>query len=109
MMPAVLVTLEMAKQQLRITDALHDDVVAWKLAQAEDVILRYLKPMRTDEPRPEYPWTIANVPPAVQDAILLYLVHLERNRGDALEDGQDEELWRAIDRRTAQLRDKALA
>lgn len=108
-MAAVLVTLEMAKQQLRVTDALSDDVIAWKLAQAEDVILRYLKPDRTDEARPDYPWTIDNVPLAVQDAILLYLVHLERNRGEALEDGQDEALWLAIERRTAQLRDKALA
>jgi hypothetical protein len=108
-MPAILVTLEMAKQQLRITDTLQDDVVAWKLAQAEDVIIRYLKPQRTDEDRPDYPWTAATVPPAVQDAILLYLTHLDRNRGDTLEDGQDAEVWLAIDRRTAQLRDKALA
>jgi len=107
-MAATLVTLDMAKQQLRVTDTLQDAVIAWKLAQAEDVVLRYLKPDRTDEVRPDYPWTIDTVPPAVQDAILLYLSHLDRNRGDAV-DGQDEQVWLAIERRTAQLRDKALA
>jgi hypothetical protein len=108
MAAATLITLDMAKQQLKVTDALRDVEITQKMAQAEDVILRYLKPQRTDEDRPDYPWTIATVPPAVQDAILLYLTHLDRNRGDAIDD-QDEQVWLAIERRTAQLRDKALA
>ena len=106
---ATLITLDMAKAQLKITDALRDAELAWKMAQAEDVILRYLKPKQTDEDRvPPWPWTIDTVPPAVQDAILLYLTHLDQNRGDELGD-RDDRVWAAIANRTAMLRDKALA
>jgi hypothetical protein len=107
-MAATLITIDQARAQCRIIGDAQDTELIWKMAQAEDVILRYLKPALTDEPRPDWPWTIDTVPPAAQDAILLYLGHLWRNRGDAL-DAEDEQVWLAIERRTAQLRDKALA
>jgi hypothetical protein len=107
-MAATLITIEQARWQLRLTDTLQDPEVEMKMAQAEDVILRYLSPTVSGLPRDDYPWTPANVPPAVQDAILLYLTHLWRNRGDALDD-TDEQTWKAITRRLAPLRDPALA
>jgi hypothetical protein len=107
-MAATLITIDQARAQCRVIGSAQDVELTWKMAQAEDVILRYLKPALTDEARPDWPWTIATVPPAAQDAILLYLGHLWRNRGDALAD-TDERVWQAIANRTAQLRDKALA
>jgi hypothetical protein len=107
-MAATLVTLDMAKTQLKITGTARDAEVTAKMAHAEDVILRYLKPKLTDEDRPDWPWTIETVPPAVQDGILLYLGHLDQNRGDDLGD-RDERIIAAIEWRLAPLRDKALA
>ena len=107
-MAAQLITLDQAKRQLRETGTARDAEITDKMAQAENAILLYLKPLRTDEPRDDYPWTAATVPPVVQAAILIQLTNLDRNRGDSL-DEQDAQAWLAIERLTAQLRDKALA
>jgi len=107
-MAAQLITLESAKAQLKITGTDRDAEVLELMAQAEDVILRVCKPELTGEPRPDWPWTLATVPPSVQAAILLQLVGLDHNRGDDLGD-RAERLELAIDRLLAPLRDKALA
>ena len=85
-MAATLITLDQAKRQLKETGTLRDAEITDKMAQAEDAILLYVKPLRTDEQRDDWPWTIATVPPAVQAAILLELSNLDRNRGDALDE-----------------------
>jgi len=109
-MAATLITLEMAKAQLKETGTARDAEITQTMAQAEDVILRYLKPERTGEARADWPWTIASVPPAVQAAILIKLVDLDTNRGDAIV-GQDQTTIAdlAIARLLVQLRDQALA
>lgn len=79
-----LVTLEQAKDHLQIwTDIVSpldpvDRDITRKLAQAEDVILDYLKVAGQSPPE----WTIGTVPPLVQAAILLRLAILFRFRGD---------------------------
>src|SRR6185436_12285757 len=108
LMPATLITLDQAKRQLRETGTARDAEITDKMAQAENAILLYVKPLRTDEARDDWPWTIDTVPPVIQSAILIQLTNLDRNRGDALDD-EDERAWQAIERLTAQLRDKALA
>lgn len=82
-----LITLAQAKAHLRIdtpsvspTDAAEADLLL-KMAQAESIILDYLKVPVTS---PEY-WNETTVPPLVQAAVLLQLGELYRFRGDDVE------------------------
>jgi len=117
-----LVTMQQAVDHLRVPiilgaspiDPMERDLTL-KLAQAEDIILDYLKIPATS---PEH-WTIEpdqpnTVPPRVQSAILLMLSELWRFHGDdvegqgpaKIEDGQLTPTITSILRR---LRDPALA
>ncbi len=78
-----LVTLAQAKRHLQIWTPITsplDDVdedITLKLAQAEDIIIDYLK-LSGMSPA----WTESDVPPLVQAAVLLQLAELFRFRGD---------------------------
>lgn len=74
--PALLVGLDQAKRQLRVTHDEDDLDILEKLAEAEDIILVYLK-AQADET-----WTDDTVPGAVKAAILKQTVFLWRFRGD---------------------------
>jgi hypothetical protein len=74
---ADLLTLEQAKEQLRITDSLHDADVQAKLDAAEAIILEYIGPHVT--------WT--ETPKSVETAILRYLSHLYEDRTGRASDG----------------------
>lgn len=82
-----LITIDQAKAHLRIdTDSLSpsdaaDADLLLKMAQAESIILDYLKVPVTS---PEY-WDSTTVPPLVQAAVLLMLGELYRFRGDDVE------------------------
>lgn len=82
-----LITIDQAKAHLRIDtdslipfDAAGADLLL-KMAQAESIVLDYLKVPVTS---PEY-WNSTTVPPLVQAAILLQLGELYRFRGDDVE------------------------
>lgn len=103
-----LVTLDVAKFQLRITDTLHDADIQLKMAQATDTVLDYLK--HAADPT----WTPDTVPRPVQSAILIYLTHLYEHRGDDMSptaSGQtpDADVWLALERLLKRFRDLALA
>lgn len=98
---AALLTLEDAKQHLRITDTDHDVDVQVALDAAEGIILDYLK-----VPIPSV-WTAASVPPSVTAAIRLMLAELYEHRGDDLTN--NERLWNGIAALLMRLRDPALA
>jgi len=105
-MAAVLVTLQQAKDHLRITTPALDpgdtDIQA-KLDQAEGIIRDYLKS------RVDPLWVSpATAPAPVQASILLLVGHLRENRGVA-DMKSDQALWDAIGRILARLRDPALA
>lgn len=82
-----LITLDQAKAHLRIDLTSTSPQEAWeadltlKMAQAEHIILDYLKVPMTS---PDY-WDLTTVPPLVQSAILLQLGELYRFRGDDVE------------------------
>jgi Phage gp6-like head-tail connector protein len=76
-----LLTLAQAKQQLRITDALHDADVQAKLDAAEGVIFEYVGPYVGDA------WTAETLPKSVETAILRYLAHLNEDRTGRASDG----------------------
>jgi hypothetical protein len=104
---APLVSLAIAKEQLRITDADHDAEITRMSHEATDVILDYLK--HGADPA----WTPETVPLPVQAAILRMLSHLYADRGDReakeTDASADEKVWAAIDRLLARFRDPALA
>ena len=106
---AGLIPLVTAKQQLRITDDLHDADVQLKLDQAEARILGYMKAQQTGEARPDWPWTAASLPKEVEAAMLL-LTFLYEARGDEPETkAKSEDVWTAIEGMTSHLRDPAIA
>jgi hypothetical protein len=108
---ATLITLDVAKAQLRITDAVHDADIQRKADQASAIVVDYLKSGRTRWTNdPIDAWTPATVDPVVQSAILDVLSNLYEHRGDDWGVNQpDEELWNGIRRRLARMRDPALA
>jgi hypothetical protein len=99
-------TLADAKTHLRITDNDHDSDVTQKLQQASAIVVDFVLSGRTR-------WTDPGTPaddPIVQSAILDVLTGLYEHRGDDYGvDAPDEELWNAITRRLARLRDPAIA
>jgi hypothetical protein len=104
-MAAVLVTLQQAKDHLRVTTAALDpgdaDIQA-KLDQAEAIILNYLKAQA--DPLWVSP---ATAPANVTAAILILLTALREHRGD--DQTLDELSWTTIERLLVGLRDPALA
>ena len=108
---AGLISLDVAKLQLRITDAAHDADVQLKLLQAEAIILDYLKPKRTGTDRPDWPWTAATLPGPVQAAMLVMLQYLydDARNTDNVEASDPEKVWTAVDRLLTRFRDRALA
>ena len=104
-MAAVLVSLQEAKDHLRITTAALDpgdtDIQA-KLDQAEAIIIRYLKSQA--DPLWVSP---ATAPANVRAAILILLTALREHRGD--DQTLDEGAWVTIERLLVSYRDPALA
>lgn len=106
-----MVTLAQAKRHLQIWTPIAsplDDVdedISLKLAQAESIILDYLK---SDDG-----WDETTVPPLVQAAVLLQLAELFRFRGDdggtAMPEFADGQLSPAITNILRRYRDPALA
>jgi hypothetical protein len=105
-----LIDLTVAKTHLRITDALHDADVQLKTDQAEAAILDYLKPARTGEVRPDWPWTTATLPPPVQAAMLVLLRYLyDAERGDEPSATDPATVWAVINNLVIRYRDQAIA
>src|SRR4030095_747207 len=109
---AALVTLATAKQQLRITDTLHDADVQAQLDAAEAIVLDYLKPTWVGGvPRGDlWPWTPNTLPRVVEQAILLMVTHLYEHRGDDMTPASaggtpDADVWLAIERLLIRRRD----
>jgi hypothetical protein len=100
-----LVTLDVAKAHLRITDTAHDADVAQKVSSASASIRDYL-----DE-RNDPTWTPDTVPPWLQAAVLLLLGHLYEHRGDEFgpDSDNDDRVWTAIERLTRRSRDSTVA
>jgi hypothetical protein len=89
-----LVTLEVAKLELRITDTDHDADVDLRRRQATNIVLDYLQ--HGADPT----WTDTTVPDPVQQAILVVLSHLyERGqtmRPEAAGIASDADVWAAV-------------
>jgi Phage gp6-like head-tail connector protein len=68
-------TLARAKEELRVTHAYEDAVITDKVAQATDLVIRYL------DTKADPTWTAATVPLAVTAAILMTLEDLYVHRG----------------------------
>lgn len=108
-----LITLEQARKSLRLTGTQDDDDLRLKLAQAQAIVVDYVRQRHDeDEWTTEIDaWTEEDVPAQVQAAILLQCAELFRFRGDdtdapAREPGQLSSAVRAcLDR----LRDPAFA
>jgi hypothetical protein len=102
---APLLTTAEAKVHLHITDNLHDEDVAEKLAAAEEAVLAHLGPAA------DASWTPATAPRNVKSAILLLTAYKYQNRGDTLGQASTDEaaVWRAIQNDLSNYRDPALA
>lgn len=97
---APLISLAVAKQQLKITDDDHDAEVTRKSHEATDTILDYLK--HGADPA----WDADSVPLPVAAAIQMLLSHIYDEPPDA---EADAKVWAAIDRLLARFRDPAIA
>jgi hypothetical protein len=103
---ALFLTLEQAKDHLRVTDDASNADIELKVDQAEGIILQRCNSTawwRAITPT----WTADTVPLAIQSAILLVLTHLYEHRGDDM--GPDEALWLAVDRLISPNSDPVLA
>lgn len=102
---AALISLQQAKDHLRITDDTNDGDLSLKVDQASAVIVgrcgstAYWAPIAAA-------WTQATVPPEVQSAILVLLTHLHEHRGDDMT--ADTVMWQAVDRLIALKKDPVL-
>lgn len=109
-MATTYVDLTAAKRHLRILDSDHDLDVTAKMEQAESIILDYLISGRTryDDPTLPEPATMGGL--IIQSAILEILTGLYEHRGDDFGiNDPDSELWNALRRKLARLRDPAVA
>ena len=103
---AALISLEQAKDHLRIVSTDSDDDIELKVEQASALILERCNSTawwRAITPT----WTQETVPPSVQAAILIVLSHLHENRGDDMK--TDEALWMAVDRLIPMNKDPVIA
>jgi Phage gp6-like head-tail connector protein len=103
-----LATMAEIKNQLRITDTLHDADITEKNDAAQDAILAWLTTAA------DATWTPATVPKPVKHAILLLTSHLYEHRGDDMNptasgSTPDQDVWEAIARLLALYRDPTLA
>jgi hypothetical protein len=102
-----LVSLETAKQHLRITGTDHDADIQQKLTASQDRIVTYLGAAA------DATWTEATVPTPVAEAILKQLAEFFRFRGDDYvgnEPGAPTvESWATIERLLSMYRDPTLA
>ena len=97
-----LVTLNAAKEHLRLDDADQDEEVEARIGDASDIIVDYLK-------RPNHGWTDQTVPGQVRAAVLLVLGSLWVNR-DAVGDAADQDpISPAVVSLLRRMRDPALA
>jgi hypothetical protein len=93
---------EVKANQLRITDAAHDDDVQEKLDAAEEYVLAYLG-LAADAT-----WTPATAPKGVKHAVLMMTVYLYEHRGDDTPQ-TDADIWAVLQKLLGQYRDPALA
>lgn len=100
-----LVTLEVAKTHLRVTDPAHDADVAQKVRAASATIRDYL------HERNDPTWTPETVPPWLQAAVLVLLTHFYEHRGDEFgpDNDNDDRVWTAIEKLTRRSRDSTVA
>jgi len=109
---AGLISLATAKMHLRITDNDHDADVQLKADQASAIVFDYIVAGRTRWPEPDNvpTWTPETVDLSAQAAMLDVLTCLYEHRGDDYGiNAPDSELWQAISRKLARLRDPAIA
>jgi hypothetical protein len=96
---AALITLDEAKEHLRITTTAQDADIQQKADEASAIVIDYLK---TEEA-----WDPTTVPLPVKAAVKLTLAHLWEHRGDDM--ASDEALWAALRRVLERFRDPTLA
>ena len=109
-MATIYVDLTVAKRHLRIKDSDHDSDVTAKMEQAESIISDYLLSGRTRLPDPTLPIPGSIGGLIIQSAILEILTGLYEHRGDDFGvNDPDSELWNALRRKLARLRDPAVA
>jgi hypothetical protein len=104
--PDPLIALEEAKEQLKITDTLHDAEVSRTVLEAQNAILAYLGKGADPE------WTAATLPYSVLAAIKILLTDLYELRNTAGEARAPEltvAAWRRIDELLSIFRDPILA
>lgn len=119
MADAVLVSLDEVKMHLGLTGMTeHDDNLELKMAEAEALVLDYLKNhLGTDDERTARyavidAWTDEDVPPQVRAAIFRMVGNLWADRGDDLEATaklQDGDLPKNVTMFLRRLRDPAIA
>lgn len=103
---ASLISLERAKDHLRVYGDDEDSEIYLKAEEASSIVLDRCNSTawwRAITPT----WTVDTVPPAVRSAMLLLLTHLYEHRGDDM--GEDERLWAAVDRLIAMHKDPVVA
>lgn len=83
-MPNV-ITLQEAKDHLRVTSVADDGDINDKLSAATQVVIDYLTRRDTDWNAEMAEWTSTTIPASVRAAILVQLGELYRNRGDELD------------------------
>lgn len=90
--PEDLVSLELAKQHLRLASdyTAEDALIAAYIVQATAAVLNYLERDDVDWIATIEAWTDETVPPPVQAAILKHVAELYRFRGD--EEGPSREI-----------------
>lgn len=102
-----LVTLDQAKAQIRVFGTAEDDDLYQRLADAESIVLDYLKDGADED------WTEETVPGPVRAAILRQFAHLYQFRGDHPDDrgvtANDDGLAPGVKGLLMRLRDPALA
>ena len=104
------VSLAEAKAHLRITDNDHDPEVQATADRAVAVILDYVAKGRTRFPDPTVPAPLTPDGLIVQSAALDFLGSLYEHRGDDYGiNTPDAEVWQAIRRKLARLRNPAFA
>lgn len=99
---ATILTLQDAKDQLKITDDDHDRQVQAALDNAEGIIATYLKT------KWDPTWTRDTLPGPVNQAIKFMLTHVYENPGDNLGD-RDDRVWAAVWHVLDQMRKPAYA
>src|SRR5262245_2756263 len=101
-----LVSLDVAKQHLRITGTDHDADVQQKLTASQDRVIAYLGAAA------DATWDETTVPTPIAQAILELLARFYEHRGDDLhpdQTGPDTATWASLERLLSLYRDPTLA